>query len=78
MVNQTETNWFEMKKAQKIPIQELFNKDAFLTEKALNSMAAAVSAFCNGKDKDISTNTYKQTIAHVYIYAFLVLSITIE
>ena len=41
-----------MKKTQKVPIQNLFNEDAELTEKALNSMAAAVSAFCNGKDKD--------------------------
>lgn len=50
-----------MKKKEKNPdlkkekIQSLFNKAADLTEKALNSMAAAVSAFCQGKDKDMNS-----------------------
>lgn len=46
-----------MKKTQKVPkIQNLFNEMAELTEKALNSMAAAVSAFCEGKNKDMSSH----------------------
>jgi predicted phosphate transport protein (TIGR00153 family) len=44
-----------MKTTEKVPLQTLFNEDAELTEKALNSMSAAVSAFCQGKDKDMNS-----------------------
>lgn len=45
-----------MKTTEKVPLQELFNIMANLTEKALNSMSTAVSAFCQGNNKDMNLN----------------------
>lgn len=45
-----------MKTTEKVPLQELFNIMATLTEKALNSMSTAVSAFCQGNNKDMNLN----------------------
>lgn len=45
-----------MKTTEKASLQELFNIMAVLTEKALNSMSAAVSAFCQGNNKDMNLN----------------------
>lgn len=45
-----------MATTEKVPLQELFNIMATLTEKALNSMSTAVSAFCQGNNKDMNLN----------------------
>lgn len=45
-----------MATTEKVPLQELFNIMANLTEKALNSMSTAVSAFCQGNNKDMNLN----------------------